>query len=216
MNRTESQNRQIEEWRDIPGFEGRYQASTLGRIKSLSRKVNSMHGPATKTIRERILKTNGDPYLLVCLGGDAVRLVHRSVAQAWIPNPENLPCVNHKDGNKLNNTVENLEWVTYSQNERHSYDVLGKKPNSGTFQKGLIPHNITPVIRYALTGEVIGVYPSATAAAKAIGSSQSRVSTNARGETKTCFKSIFKYTTVDKYSALLDKANIPISTQSTD
>jgi len=70
-------------------------------------------------------------YLYVDLGTAKNRkLVHRLVAQAFIPNPFQKPCVNHKDGNRINNKLENLNWVTYSENEKYSYTVLGKKPNN--------------------------------------------------------------------------------------
>ena len=68
-------------------------------------------------------------YIKYILYGDGKRNTwpaHRLVASIYLPNPQNKPCVNHKDGDKTNNCVDNLEWVTYSENERHSYEVLGK------------------------------------------------------------------------------------------
>lgn len=76
-----------------------------------------------KIVKGEICK-NGYKRIHVSDGGIQYRcLVHRLVAEAFIPNPENLPCVNHKDGNKLNNSVDNLEWCSYSQNNKHAFDV---------------------------------------------------------------------------------------------
>lgn len=105
----------LEIWKDIEGFEGHYQVSNFGRIKSLSRKSGN-------TIKkERILKprdhTHG--YSEVSLGKDMKfknKFVHRLVAIAFIPNPDNKPQVNHINENKQDNRVENLEWVTAKYN----------------------------------------------------------------------------------------------------
>lgn len=80
-----------------------------------------------KATNEKI-KTNYDQdgYLRCTLKYKNMQ-VHRVIAKKYIPNPENKPCVNHKNGIKDDNSIENLEWVTYSENEKHSYDVLGKK-----------------------------------------------------------------------------------------
>ena len=92
-------------------------------------------------VKRIALKKNNRGYILVGLckkGTITYRLVHRLVAEAFIPNPENKPCVNHKNGNPTDNCVDNLEWATYSENNTHSYRVLGKKPimaNLGRFGK---------------------------------------------------------------------------------
>lgn len=113
-----------EVWKDIDGYEGMYQVSSLGRVRSLDRVLVMSNG------RERFYKgkilnpvvhTGG--YLYVSLGRGNKRFIHRLVAQAFIPNPDNLPEVNHKDGNKENNDYRNLEWVTPSDNQRHSKET---------------------------------------------------------------------------------------------
>ena len=102
----------MEQWKPIEGTDGRLEISSLGRIKS-----NLRDG--------RILKANPDPkgYMKVRVTLDRVKRcfkVHRLVAQAFIPNPDNLPQVNHKDGDKSNNTVDNLEWISNADNARHA------------------------------------------------------------------------------------------------
>lgn len=108
-----------EVWKDIDGYEGVYQVSNMGRIKSLTRKVWNYTKPGR--ILKPCMKENG--YLHVSLhNGDKHEKhahVHRLVAQAFIPNPENLPEVNHKNFNKEDNRVENLEWCTSRYNKAH-------------------------------------------------------------------------------------------------
>ena len=101
----------MEVWKPIVGYEGRYWVSSQGRVR----------GPKC------ILKgTSRGEYLTVQLGHKGPRVyIHRLVADAFILNPENKSQVNHKDGNKHNNAVENLEWATSSENIKHSCKVLG-------------------------------------------------------------------------------------------
>ena len=114
-----------EEWRDIKGYEGCYRVSNYGRVKSISRLVNS--SPDKRTVPERILKQQvlRSGYMSVGLWKDShfLRLpVHRLVAIAFLPNPDNLPQVNHRDGIKTNNNADNLEWCSRSENMKHAYE----------------------------------------------------------------------------------------------
>jgi len=124
-----------EVWKDVAGYEGLYQVSNKGNVKSLERMVPYAHG--MRTIFEKVMKPelNADGYLRLKLVKDGVRKnkkIHRLVAEAFIPNSEAKQCINHIDGNKMNNSVENLEWVSYSENMVHAYsNGLAKNWNLG-------------------------------------------------------------------------------------
>jgi hypothetical protein len=108
-----------EVWKDVPGMEGYYMVSNLCRVKGvkghykserLLSQENTRRGYASVTFSKNYQKVHCS--------------IHRLMAQVFIPNPENKPCVNHKDGNKTNNLIENLEWCTYKENIHHSIHVL--------------------------------------------------------------------------------------------
>lgn len=108
----------MEFWKDVEGYQGVYKVSNLGRVKSL------------KYNKERFLKqekSKGYKRVSLSKNNEVQRyLVHRLVANYFIINAHDKKCVNHINGDKLNNYANNLEWCTHSENERHSYDVLGK------------------------------------------------------------------------------------------
>ena len=106
-------------WKDIPGYEGFYQASTEGRVRSVDRIVKKWDGK--KLVKGRVLipATNLHGYLFVELFKDGVgkiKTIHRVVAETFLPNPDSLPQINHKDEDKTNNRVDNLEWCDMAYN----------------------------------------------------------------------------------------------------
>ena len=119
-----------EEWKDIPGCNGRYQVSSLGRIRSYAN-FGSKHRQKEKAILKKTFM-NKDGYAKVQIYYDNGKLgsefVHRLVAKAFIPNPNRRSDVNHKNGDKADNSTENLEWVSHRDNVVHSVKVLGNKP----------------------------------------------------------------------------------------
>jgi hypothetical protein len=114
----------MELWKDIIGFEGIYQVSNLGNVKRLNREISMiMKGSnCTKKITEKILTPdiNWSGYARIALNRNKFS-VHRLVASAFVVNPENKKYVNHKNGIKNDNRLENLEWVTNSENLIHAY-----------------------------------------------------------------------------------------------
>ena len=114
-----------EEWRDIKDYEGYYQVSNFGRVRSFHHRVPHILTPrvAFNYLKVPLCRGKND---------EKVFFVHILVAKTFIPNPENKKIVNHKDGNKTNNHVENLEWVTQSENLKHAYQIGLVKPLRGT------------------------------------------------------------------------------------
>lgn len=112
-------NNENEVWKDIENYEGLYQVSNLGRVRSLDRKDAQGHRLKGKVLSSGL---NSRGYLIVILyrdGGTKNKTVHRLVASAFIPNPDNLPQINHRDEDKTNNAVSNLEWCSALYNMRY-------------------------------------------------------------------------------------------------
>ena len=170
-------------WKDIEDYEGLYQVSNKGRVKSLNRIVQ--RGNNYKPVCERFLKFgNNDGYYFVILsnqGHTKTAFVHRLVAHAFIPNPHNLPCVNHKDENPGNNDVRNLEWCTKSYN--NSYNDLRIR---AAIKKR------KPVLQYSLSGEFIKEWSHAREAAEALGLNKRAIYENCAGRSKSSGGFIWK------------------------
>ena len=109
-----------EEWKPIVGFEDKYEVSNLGDI----RRTYESTGPLDRGYVGKQLKPRtNNSYIRVSLGNGKSYAVHRLVAEAFLPNPEGKKTVNHKDGNKSNNRLDNLEWNTHSENVLHAHDT---------------------------------------------------------------------------------------------
>jgi hypothetical protein len=158
----DTQQTQIkEEWRPVVGFEGRYQVSNLGRVKSIN---------IANTRKSGILKSekSRDGYYQVTLTINGNRLhtgVHRLVAMAFIPNPDNLPQVNHIDEDKTNNCADNLEWCTQHYNICYGTTILRK---SKKIQK--------VVVQKDLNGNVLNTFDSIRSAMIATGINECSIS----------------------------------------
>lgn len=124
----------MEIWKDLPGSEGTYQVSNLGRIKSLEREVRRGQNIIMR-LPEKVLSTRkhvGYENITLRIDGKTkVCSVHRLVAKTFLQNPNNYKAVNHIDGNKLNNNLSNLEWCSYSQNMKHAYKTGLKVAKNG-------------------------------------------------------------------------------------
>lgn len=175
-----------EEWGDVVGYEGRYQVSSMGRVKSLERTFIDKSG-RKQTVKERILKPGMDRggYLIVdlCDGGKRKRFkVHRLVCQAFHDNPENKPYVNHIDENKTNNAASNLEWSTAKENCNH-----------GTRNERVAKARSKPVEQWTKDGELVKIWQSTHEVQRQAGFNQGNISLAANGKYKQAYGFIWKY-----------------------
>lgn len=174
-------------WRPIKEYLDLYEVSNWGRVRSLDRYMNQVGGG--KQFRKgKILKPlnyRGNGYLCVQLMNNSSHklvYIHRLVAEAFIPNPDSLPCVNHKDENKENNRVENLEWCTHSYNNTYgtAKERGDKKKSKKTYQ-------------YTLDGELVCEYSSVAEVQKLKGWLSGNIASACTGKLKTAYGYIWSH-----------------------
>ena len=187
----------MEEWKPIEGYEGKYLISNQGKVKSLYDKSGNY--------REHILVSRNakNGYLYVNLYKNSkskTKKIHRLVAETFIPNTNNLPCINHIDGNKHNNCIDNLEWCSYSENTKKAIE-LGLIDKEKFFKSGKdnIMYNkhgkehpsSIPVLQYDLKGNFIKKWDNIKDAEKAL--KLFHISNCCKGSRKTCGGYKWKY-----------------------
>lgn len=193
-----------EEWINVLGYNGYYSVSNMGRVKSLKRIIMYSDG-RIRTLRERILKTyvgkTGYETVVLNKGGISVTFsMHRLVADEFIERERIGLCVNHIDGVKTNNKVSNLEVVTYSENLKHKYRVLGHKHNN--IGKHNTKNASTAILQLdPINGVVINEFPSIAEATRQLGvrySSVSSIVMCAKGKYKTAIGFKWQYKSLSR------------------
>lgn len=175
-----------ETWRAVKGYEGMYEVSNMGRVRTLHTNDSYPRDREGRVLCAQ-LDNRGRYSVALCKNGKCKRMqVHRLVAMAFLPNPNNYPVVNHKDENPQNNTVENLEWCTTKYNLH--YSNVPKKMKAAAVKK-----QQKAVLMYDKKGNFIREFESATKAAEYVGDFQQNVSKNCYGQTKSVKGYSFKF-----------------------
>ena len=178
----------MEIWKDVKGFKGIYKISNYGNVKRLK---------GIQCKKERILKpiNNKRDYMGVCLAKDGVisrKYIHRIVAEAFLENKHMKDEVNHIDGNRKNNKLTNLEWVTRSENHYHRYIVL-KQRGVNYGKTGASNWNSKKVNKYSKQGVFIKSYAGVMEAARQTGINESNIRCSCYGKQKTAGGFVWKY-----------------------
>ena len=182
-------------WRDVAGFEGLYQVSDHGRVRSLDHTTKRNNGIVH--FKGRILQPKvATPYLGVILsknGKAHPKRIHRLVALAFVPNPNNLPVVDHIDGDKTNNAAGNLRWCTHEQNTNYASDmgVLGPTPYARRTREQ--QERYSNARKKAIVRSDGRLYRCTADAAEDMGVTYSAIMHVLRGMTKTCKGYSFSY-----------------------
>lgn len=172
-------------WKDIAGYEGLYQVSSIGNVRSMNYRG---HG----VIKNLTPKVNNRGRLWVDLrknGSSKCFLIHRLVAAAFIPNPNNYPQINHIDEDTKNNMVENLEWCTALYNVRY-YNERHQDKRSAP--RGPNP-NIKPVNQISKTGQIVKTWPNSKEVMRELGWSDWSISECCRGNRKSAYGFTWQY-----------------------
>lgn len=180
------ENIHSEVWESISGYDGMYQVSSMGRIKSLAR-IDKLNHP----IQLRILKQDKRRgYLCVTLSNDIALKrfpVHLLVLRAFHPNPESRPEGNHKRGIKTDNRETELEWSTKSENILHAYRVGLMKPNKPQLGKfGAMSSRSKPIVQKSISGQIIKIWESGCLAASKLKLPQENINAVCRGRRTAC------------------------------
>ena len=177
----------MNEIRDIPGYERLYAITEEGRVFSYPKGNNNMG----KFLKHK--KTSGYySYSLRINGTTKDERLHRLIALTFIPNPDSKPCINHIDGNKLNNSIENLEWCTHKHNMMEASRIGLLRPSSkGKFGKD--SHRGKSVLQYSLDGNIIGEFSTAREASKSVGINHCGVSSCCTNQQHTAGGFIWRY-----------------------
>lgn len=154
----------MEEWRKIPGLPDYYEVSNKGRVRSIDHITPTKHGARHWKGRVLKQKESHQGYLVFGYGHSHTKYVHQAVALAFIPNPENYPEINHKDENKHNNSVENLEWCSRLYNVHY-----------GTALNRTAATLSLPVVQFTLDNRIVSAFPSVEDAEKHTGISKSSI-----------------------------------------
>ena len=181
MERAISTTAAVEEWRDIAGYEGLYQVSNLARVRSVDRIINAvLRGTTyTRNIKGRVLRQRKiyRGYCAITLKNKSL-FIHRIVAEAFVPNPDNLPEINHKDENKLNNRADNLEWCDRPYNVNYGTGIQRREK---------------PIEQLTLDGQHVAYYTSIKNAERQLGFDQSYITKACRGKRNTAYGYQWRY-----------------------